>query len=80
MEENKMKEYDRVELIEDNSDCMKRGIKKGDKGIILGPKRHGYWLVYFDGEIFQDVDGIWKTTEIDVGVLEKYLKVIKESD
>ncbi len=73
-----MKEYDRVELIEDNLDCIKRGIKKGDKGIILGPKRHGYWLVYFDGEIFQDVDGVWKTTEIDAAVKEEDVKVIEE--
>ena len=50
------------------------------KGTILGENRLGYWLVYFDGEIFQDEDGIWSKTEIDVGVKEEDLKVIKESD
>ena len=55
-------------------------MKKGDKGTILGENRLGYWLVYFDGEMFQDDDGIWSTTEIDVGVKEEDLKVIKESD
>lgn len=76
-----MKLLNRVELIADKKRYTDLGLKKGDKGIVLGEERAGgYWLVYFDGEIFQDVDGIWKTTEIDVGVLEKYLKVIKESD
>ena len=75
-----MKEYDRVELLNDRPEYLAAGVKKGDKGVILGEKRVGFWLVYFDGEIFQDTDGVWKTTEIDVGVLEKDLKVIKESD
>ena len=73
-----MREYDRVELIKDKKEYNNAGVKKGDKGVILGEKRQGYWLVYFDGEIFQDTDGVWKTTEIDVGVLEEDLKVIKE--
>ena len=75
-----MKEYDRVELINDRQEYLAAGGKKGDKGTILGENRLGYWLVYFDGEIFQDEDGIWSTTEIDVGVKEEDLKVIKESD
>ena len=76
-----MKLLNRVELIADKKRYTDLGLKKRDKGIVLGEERAGgYWLVCFDGEIFQDVDGIWKTTEIDVGVLEKYLKVIKESD
>ena len=32
----------------------KVGIKKGDKGIVLGEERNGYWLVIFDGEIYQN--------------------------
>ena len=74
-----MKEYDRVELIADKKKYTEQGVKKGDTGVILGEKRQGYWLVYFDGEIYQDTDGVWKTTEIDVGVLEEDLKVIEES-
>ena len=74
-----MKEYDRVELISDKKIYNDAGVKKGDKGTILGEKRLGYWLVYFDGDIYQDKDGVWKTTEIDVGVLEEDLKVIEES-
>ncbi len=75
-----MKEYDRVELIKERKEYLDAGIKKGDKGTILGEKRLGYWLVYFDGDCFQDSDGVWKTTEIDVGVKEEDLRVIKESD
>lgn len=75
-----MKEYDRVELTTEKEKYSKQGLKKGAKGTILGPKRNGYWLVYFDGECFQDNDGVWKTTEIDSAVLEEDLKVIFESD
>ena len=75
-----MKEYDRVELINDRKEYLDAGVKKGDTGTILGEKRFGYWLVYFDGECFQDTDGVWKTTEIDVGVQEQDLEVIWESD
>ena len=55
-----------------------QGLKKGDKGIVLGEERNGYWLVYFDGEIFQGEDGVWQTTEIDAAVLEEDVKVILE--
>lgn len=75
-----MKEYDIVELISDKKRYTDEGLKKGDKGTILGPKRDGMWLVYFDGEVFQDEDGVWCTTEIDSGVYEEDLKVIEESD
>lgn len=75
-----MKEYDRVELISDKQRYIDEGLKKGDKGTILGPKRSGMWLVYFDGEIFQGSDGVWQTTEIDSAVLEEDLIVIEESD
>ena len=73
-----MKEYDRVELISDKKKFVDLGLKKGDKGIVLGEERNGYWLVYFDGEIFQDTDGVWKTTEIDAAVQEEDVKVIEE--
>ena len=75
-----MKLLNRVELIVDKKRYTDQGIKKGDKGIVLGEERNGYWLVIFDGEIYQDEDGVWTTTEIDAAVLEEDLKVIKESD
>ncbi len=75
-----MKEYDRVRLINGKREYTKFGVKEGDKGVILGPKRLGYWLVYFDGEIYQDEDGVYCTTEIDVGVLEEDLEVIDDEN
>ncbi len=63
-----MKEYDRVELIKDRAEYKKAGVKSGDKGVILGGERNGYVLVYFDGKIVQDENGVYCTTEIDVGV------------
>ncbi|MDY4187403.1 MAG: hypothetical protein SOX77_06110 [Candidatus Borkfalkiaceae bacterium] len=73
-----MKLLNRVELIVDKKRYTDQGIKKGDKGIVLGEERNGYWLVIFDGEIYQDEDGVWTTTEIDAAVLEEDVKVILE--
>ena len=73
-----MKLLNRVELIVDKKIYTDQGIKKGDKGIVLGEERNGYWLVIFDGEIYQDEDGVWTTTEIDAAVLEEDVKVILE--
>lgn len=65
-----MKEYDRVKLKKDKKEYADAGIKKGDTGTILGEKRNGYWLVYFDGVIFKK-NGVFQTNEIDVGVLKR---------
>jgi hypothetical protein len=73
-----MKLLNRVELIVDKKRYTDQGIKKGDKGIVLGEERNGYWLVIFDGAIYQDEDGVWTTTEIDAAVLEEDVKVILE--
>ena len=73
-----MKLLNRVELIVDKKRYTDQGIKKGDKGIVLGEERNGYWLVIFDGEIYQDEDGVWTTTDIDAAVLEEDVKVILE--
>ncbi len=73
-----MKLLNRVELIVDKKRYVDQGLKKGDKGIVLGEERGGYWLVCFDGEIYQDEDGVWTTTEIDAAVLEEDVKVILE--
>lgn len=71
-----MKEYDRVELIRECSEYKKLGLKLGDHGIILGKERNGYVLVYFDGAVFQNTDGVYCTTEIDAGIKPQDLKVI----
>ena len=72
-----MKELDRVMLIKDRAEYKEAGVKAGDKGIIMGAERYGgYVLVYFDGEIYQDEDGVYCTTEKDVGVRKEDLKVI----
>ncbi len=34
----------------------------------MGGDRNGYFLVYFDGEIVQDENCVYCSTEIDVGV------------
>ena len=73
-----MKEYDRVELIKDRAEYKKAGVKSGDKGVILGGERNGYVLVYFDGKIVQDENGVYFTTEIDVGVRAEDLKLLNE--
>ena len=74
-----MKEYDRVRLIKDRSDYAKAGVKAGDTGIILGPKKLGYFFVVFDGEIgLQDENGVYYTTEKDAAVLEEDLEVIED--
>ena len=73
-----MKLLNRVELIVDKKRYTDQGLKKGDKGIVLGEERNGYWLVIFDGEMYQDEDGVWTTTEIDAAVLEEDVKVILE--
>lgn len=73
-----MKEYDRVELINECTEYQKAGLKKGDRGIILGEERNGYVLVYFDGEIYQNAEGVFCTTEIDAGIRLEDLKVIFE--
>ena len=73
-----MKELDRVELIKDRAEYTEAGVKIGDKGIVMGGDRNGYVLVYFDGEIYQDEKGVYRTTEKDVGVRKEDLKVVFE--
>ena len=57
----------------------KEGVHKGMRGIILDPRCiDGQWLVYFDGEIYRNAEGVYGTTEIDLAVLEEDLKIIRE--
>ncbi len=75
-----MKELDTVELIRDRAEYKKAGVKKGDQGIILGGKRCGYFLVYFYKDKYINSEGFELYHEIDVGVLDKDLKVVHEYD
>ncbi len=79
--EDEMKVLDRVELIKDRAEYKEAGVKVGDTGIIMGEERYGgYVLVYFDGEIYQDNAGVYRTTEKDVGVRKEDLKVIPDNN
>ena len=73
-----MKLLNRVELIVDKKRYTDQGLKKGDRGIVLGEERNGYWLVYFDGEIFQGEDGIWDCSDISAAVEDEDVKVVWE--
>lgn len=70
-----MKEYDRVKLISNSKKFLDIGLKPGHEGIVLGGERNGYYLVYFDGKIFEE-NGVFKTTEIDVAVTENEVEII----
>ena len=63
-----MKMYDKVKLIKERSEYLKAGVKINDEGIIMGENRNGYVLVVFEGDIYLDSNGVYKTTEIDVGI------------
>ena len=63
-----MKMYDRVKLIKERAEYLKAGVKINEEGIIMGENRNGYVLVVFEGDMYLDSDGVYKTTEIDVGI------------
>ncbi len=63
-----MKMYDRVKLIKERAEYLKAGAKINEEGIIMGENRNGYVLVVFEGDMYLDADGVYKTTEIDVGI------------
>ena len=72
-----MKMHDRVRLIREKEAYKKAGLKIGDEGTIMDEKRSGYYLVYFDGDIFLDRGGVYQTAEIDLAVLEEDLETIE---
>ena len=63
-----MKMYDRVKLIKERAEYLKAGVKINEEGIIMGENRNGYVLVVFEGDMYLDADGVYETTEIDVGI------------
>ena len=74
-----MKELDTVRLIKDRARYREQGMNVGDIGTIMGGERNGYVLVIVEGEIFQDENGVYRTTEKDVAVRAEDLEVISEN-
>ena len=77
--EKKMKELDKVRLIKDRARYREQGMNVGDVGTIMGGERNGYVLVILEGEIYQDEDGVYCTTEKDIAVRVEDLEVVSES-
>ena len=74
-----MKELDKVRLIKDRARYREQGMNVGDVGTIMGGERNGYVLVIVEGEIYQDEDGVYCTTEKDIAVRAEDLEVVSES-
>ncbi len=74
-----MKELDKVRLIKDRARYREQGMNVGDVGTIMGGERNGYVLVILEGEIYQDEDGVYCTTEKDIAVRVEDLEVVSES-
>ena len=76
--EGKMKELDWVRLIKDRARYREQGMNLGDIGIVMGGERNGYVLVVIEGEIYQDENGVYCTTEKDVAVRVEDLEVVTD--
>jgi hypothetical protein len=74
-----MKVLDKVKFIKDRAEYRERGVNIGDTGTVLGEERNGYVLVVIEGEIYQNKDGVYCTTDIDIGARVEDLEVVKES-
>lgn len=73
-DEMPIKEYDEVELIVDNAECTKHGIKKGDRGIVvIDYAVQGSILVDFT-RVLPDGECIGDCISVDI----KDLKVVTE--
>ena len=72
-----MKELDKVELIKDRAAYKEKGVKVGNKGLIMGGARNGYVLVFFDGKEYMSRFGVKLIEDIDVAVRVEDLKVIE---
>jgi len=65
-----MKEYDRVELIEERKIYVKDGVHKGMWGWICDEQQYeGYWLVCFDQDEYFDEYPIIEIKETDLKVI-----------
>ena len=74
-----MKVLDKVKFIKDRAEYRERGVNIGDTGTVLGEERNGYVLVVIEGEIYQNKDGVYCTTDTDIGARVEDLEVVKES-
>ncbi len=72
-----LSEYDLVEVITDRAKYTEQGVRAGDQGIILGGERNGYVMVCFEGEMYQNADGVYCTNDRFAAMLPKDLKKIK---
>ena len=73
-----MKELDWVRLIKDRARYREQGMNLGDIGIVMGGERNGYVLVVMEGDIYQDENGVYCTTEKDVAVRVEDLEVVTD--
>ena len=73
-----MKELDWVRLIKDRARYREQGMNLGDIGIVMGGERNGYVLVVIEGEIYQDENGVYCTTEKDVAVRVEDLEIVTD--
>lgn len=69
------KDCEQVMLIADKEEYKINGLNKGRTGFIMDPHcLNGKWLVSFSGEMVQDEEGIWGSTDIECAVKEEDLK------
>ena len=74
----KFRNCQQVRLIRDRERYRKEGVEKGRTGFIMDPRSiEGTWLVSFSGEMVQDEDGCWGSTDIECIVLEEDLEAIE---
>ena len=74
-----MKELDYVRLIKDRAQYREQGMNLGDVGLLMmGEARNGYVLVVLPGEIYQDENGVYGTTEKEVAVRVEDLEVVSD--
>lgn len=68
------KDCEQVMLIADKEEYKTIGLEKGRTGFIMDSRCiNGKWLVSFSGEMVQDEDGIWGSTDIECAVKEEDL-------
>ena len=74
-----MKELEWVRLTKDTARYREQGMNLGDVGLLMmGEARNGYVLVVLPGEIYQDENGVYRTTEKEVAVRVEDLEVVSD--
>lgn len=76
-----MKELDWVRLTKDRARYREQGMNLGDVGLLMmGKERNGYVLVVLPGEIYQDKNGVYCTTDKEVAVRVEDLEVVPDGN